>query len=70
MSATDKLTFDELMRHWAEEKPDTVALERDGNALTFSELEMRSRKIVAMLGAHGVAKGDRIAWLRIRPCPA
>ncbi|MDG5749843.1 long-chain-fatty-acid--CoA ligase [Qipengyuania sp. XHP0211] len=63
MSATDKLTFDELMRHWAEEKPDTVALEQDGNALTFSELELRSRKIVGMLGAHGVAKGDRIAWL-------
>ena len=70
MSATDKLTFDELMRHWADEKPDTVALEQDGNALTFSELEMRSRKIVAMLGAHGAAKGDRIAWPRIRPCPA
>ena len=63
MSATDKLTFDELMRHWAAEKPDTVALEQDGNALTFSELELRSRKIVAMLAAHGIAKGDRIAWL-------
>ena len=63
MSATDKLTFDELMRHWAEEKPDTVALEQDGNTLTFAELELRSRKIVAMLDAHGIAKGDRIAWL-------
>ncbi|WP_435202633.1 long-chain-fatty-acid--CoA ligase [Qipengyuania sp. 902] len=63
MSATDKLTFDDLMRHWAEEKPDTVALEQDGKALTFSELELRSRKIVAMLAAHGIAKGDRIAWL-------
>ncbi|MFW2349345.1 fatty acid--CoA ligase [Qipengyuania sp.] len=58
-----KLTFDELIRHWASEKPDQVAIEQDGDALTFAELEERSRQIVAMLGAHGLAKGDRVAWL-------
>ena len=63
MSDTQKLTFDELIRHWAQEKPDAVALEQEGDALTFAELEEKSRRIVAMLAAHGVGKGDRIAWL-------
>ena len=63
MADTEKLTFDELITHWAQEKPDQVALEQDGAALTFAELEDRSRRIVAMLAAHGVGKGDRIAWL-------
>ncbi|WP_341711187.1 fatty acid--CoA ligase [Erythrobacter sp.] len=58
-----RLTFDELIGHWAQEKPDATALEQDGKAITFSELENRTRRIVAMLAAHGVTKGDRIAWL-------
>lgn len=63
MAHTDKLTFDELIRHWAKEKPRNVALEQDGETLTFEELEERSRRTVAMLAARGVGKGDRIAWL-------
>ncbi|QPC99524.1 fatty acid--CoA ligase [Qipengyuania soli] len=63
MAATQKLTFDELIRHWAQEKPDAVALEQEGDAITFGELEVRSRQIVSMLASHGVGKGDRIAWL-------
>lgn len=63
MEATQKLTFDELIQHWAVERPDNVALEQDDEALTFAELEVRSRKIVSMLASRGVGKGDRIAWL-------
>ena len=63
MAEHEKLTFDELIRHWAKEKPDQVALEQEGSALTFAELEDRSRKVVAMLRARGLEKGDRIAWL-------
>ena len=63
MTAEPKLSFDQFIRHWAKERPDSVALEQDGDALTFGELETRSRQIVAMLDAHGVVKGDRIAWL-------
>ncbi len=63
MAATGKITFDELIRHWAQEKPQGVALEQDGEAIGFAELEERSRRAVAMLAAHGVGKGDRIAWL-------
>ncbi|QKG70011.1 fatty acid--CoA ligase [Erythrobacter mangrovi] len=58
-----RLTFDELIGHWAQEKPDATALEQDGKAITFAELENRTRRIVAMLAAHGIGKGDRIAWL-------
>ncbi len=63
MAETQKLTFDELIRHWAQEKPGQVALEQDGEAISFAELEDRSRRIVGLLAAHGVGKGDRIAWL-------
>lgn len=63
MAAEQKLTFDELMRHWAQEKPDSVVLEQAGDEITFGALEERSRKIVSMLSKHGVQKGDRIAWL-------
>ncbi|MBO6528201.1 fatty acid--CoA ligase [Erythrobacter sp.] len=63
MADGEMLTFDELIRHWAQEKPDQVALEQDGEALTFAELDERSRQIVAMLGGKGLKKGDRIAWL-------
>ena len=63
MADTEKLTFDELITHWAQEKPDQTALEQDGEAISFAGLEERSRRIVAMLRARGVEKGDRIAWL-------
>ncbi|MEZ5680128.1 MAG: fatty acid--CoA ligase [Erythrobacter sp.] len=63
MGDTQKLTFDELIRHWSMEKPDAVALEQEGDTLTFAELEEHSRRVVAMLKAHGLGKGDRIAWL-------
>ena len=58
-----KLTFDEFITHWASERPDTVVLEEGDDAITYSEFERRSRKIVGMLKGHGVEKGDRIAWL-------
>jgi len=63
MGDTQKLTFDQLIRHWASEKPDATALEQDGDAISFAQIEKRSRQIVAMLAAHGIGKGDRIAWL-------
>ncbi|MEX0341861.1 MAG: AMP-binding protein, partial [Erythrobacter sp.] len=63
MADGEMLTFDELIRHWARKKPDQVALEQDGEALTFAELDERTRQIAAMLEAQGIAKGDRIAWL-------
>ena len=60
MADTEKLTFDELITHWAQEKPHQTALEQDGEAISFADLEKRSRRIVAMLRARGVEKGDRV----------
>ena len=61
MSQAEQLSFDQFIRHWARERPGNTALEQDDDALTFGELDIRSRKIVAMLAARGVGKGDRIA---------
>ena len=64
MPACDEyLTFDEFITHWAGEKPDTVAFEQDGRKTTFAELDPLSATIVSVLQAHGIAQGDRIAWL-------
>ena len=63
MADGEMLTFDGLIRHWTREKPGQVALEQDGKALTFAALDERSRRIVAILKAQGLAKGDRVAWL-------
>ena len=63
MADGEMLTFDGLIRHWTREKPGQVALEQDGKALTFAALDERSRRIVAIQKAQGLAKGDRVAWL-------
>ena len=63
MSKEPKLSFDQFIRHWARERPGHTALEQDGEAITFGDFEERSRKIVAMLVARGISKGDRVAWL-------
>lgn len=63
MSAAEMLCFDDFLRHWASERPGTIALEEDGSAIGFAELDRRTRRIVAVLAAHGIGKGDRIAWL-------
>ena len=63
MTDEPKLSFDAFVRHWAAERPDHTVLEQGDEAISFAEFGQRSRKIVAMLAAHGVGKGDRIAWL-------
>ena len=63
MTEEPKLSFDAFVRHWAAERPDNIVLEQGDDAISFSEFEERSRKIIAMLASHGVGKGDRIAWL-------
>jgi fatty-acyl-CoA synthase len=56
-------TFDAFFQHWAAERPDAVAHEQDGRRTTYGELEVFSRRYAAFLGAHGVGKGDRVAWI-------
>ncbi|WFL77880.1 long-chain-fatty-acid--CoA ligase [Altererythrobacter arenosus] len=56
------ITFDEILRFWAAERPNGAALEQDGRITDFGELEELSRRIIALFRSRGVAKGDRIAW--------
>ncbi|MXO51191.1 long-chain-fatty-acid--CoA ligase [Erythrobacter gaetbuli] len=58
-----KLTFDQFIRHWAQERPDNIVLEQGNQTISFRDLETRTRQIVAMLAQHGVGRGDRVAWL-------
>jgi acyl-CoA synthetase (AMP-forming)/AMP-acid ligase II len=57
------LTFDAFISHWAGARPDATALEEGDERASFAELEAATRKIIAVLQDHGVAKGDRVAWL-------
>ena len=63
MTDEDPMSFDGFIRKWAEHKSDGVALEQNGEAITFEQLDRRTRKIAAMLAEKEVVKGDRVAWL-------
>lgn len=63
MSEQPLLSFDAFIRHWAETRPEDTALEEGGDRASFADLDRDTRRIVAMLGAMGVVKGDRVAWL-------
>jgi fatty-acyl-CoA synthase len=55
--------FDDILKFWASERPDDVALEQDGRTTSYAELEENTRRIIALMAAHGVNAGDRVAWL-------
>ncbi len=59
----DFITFDDILKFWAAERPNTVAVEQEDRVTTFAETELLTRQLIALLQAHGVGKGDRIAWL-------
>ncbi|WP_133365693.1 fatty acid--CoA ligase [Qipengyuania sediminis] len=63
MSEEPLLSFDAFIRHWAAERPETVALEEGEAKSSFAELESRTGRAIAVLRDMGVAKGDRVAWL-------
>lgn len=56
-------TFDQILKFWAAERPDTAALDQEGRITTFAEAEVLTCQLIGLLQSHGVAKGDRIAWL-------
>ena len=59
----DYQTFDAFLKHWAAEKPDAVSLENNGRITTFAQLDDTTRRMISVLEARGIAKGDRVAWL-------
>jgi acyl-CoA synthetase (AMP-forming)/AMP-acid ligase II len=59
----DLLSFDEFIRHWAEDRPDRLGLSEEDRHVTYAELEERTARVASALLAAGLKKGDRIAWL-------
>ncbi|MFC4291792.1 fatty acid--CoA ligase [Sphingorhabdus arenilitoris] len=56
------LSFDEFIRHWAADRPNSPALTEEDRVWTFSDLERRTAQVAGMLQHLGLEKGDRIAW--------
>ena len=59
----DDGTIDELLTHWARERPDRVALRHEDRVFRFDEVEELTAKVASALIAAGLCKGDRIAWI-------
>ncbi|HEX5946309.1 MAG TPA: long-chain-fatty-acid--CoA ligase [Acidimicrobiales bacterium] len=56
-------TIADIIRSHAAERPDAVALQVDGGAITFAELDARSNRAANALRAAGVGPGDRVAFI-------
>ncbi len=59
----DFKTFDESIAYWAKERPDSTAFEQNGETVSFAELDDQTKRIISVFSAHGIGKGDRVAWL-------
>ncbi len=57
------VTLDEILIHWADTQPDAPAMEGAGLSYTYGEVEVLTRRIIALFKAHGIAPGDRVAFL-------
>jgi acyl-CoA synthetase (AMP-forming)/AMP-acid ligase II len=60
---SDLLTFDEYITHWAENRPDRMAMIEDDRSYTYGQLEEATARTVSFLANAGLKKGDRIAWI-------
>src|SRR6185437_2672303 len=47
----------------AAERGDSIAVQCEGRALTYAELDRRAGQVAGLLAEAGVKPGDRIAWL-------
>jgi fatty-acyl-CoA synthase len=56
-------SFDQYISHWAEQKPEAIALQEGDDASSFQELERRTRQVAAVFRDLGIEPGDRVAWL-------
>lgn len=59
----DYLSFDEFLKHWAQERPDRIALEDGDRVTTYGDAELLTRQLIAAMKARGIGKGDMIGWL-------
>ena len=56
-------TIADIVRTHAGARPDAVALQVEGGAVTFGELDARSNRAANALRAAGVGPGDRVAFI-------
>ena len=49
--------------HWAQWTPDKTALRFEGRGISYAELARAVQRAAAWLGAGGVSRGDRVAYL-------
>jgi long-chain acyl-CoA synthetase len=59
----DGLRVADVVRHWAAERGDAVALRHGDRVLTYRELDERSSRLAQALRGAGVCSGDRVAYL-------
>jgi acyl-CoA synthetase (AMP-forming)/AMP-acid ligase II len=57
------MSFDDYITHWAEDRAERLALREEDRSYSYGDLEENTAKVVAMLTAAGLKKGDRIAWI-------
>jgi acyl-CoA synthetase (AMP-forming)/AMP-acid ligase II len=62
MDATELLSVDSFLRHWAADRPQRLAMVGE-RRMDFAALEAATGRVARALQAAGLHKGDRIAWL-------
>ena len=58
----------DYLRHWASERPGTVAIDYYGREITYAEYDQLSDRFAGWLLANGAARGDRIG-VHLGNCP-
>ena len=60
---SELFTFDEFLTHWAEDRPDRLAMREEDRLFTYRDLEERTARVASALLAAGLRTGDRVAWI-------
>jgi acyl-CoA synthetase (AMP-forming)/AMP-acid ligase II len=63
MDQSDLLSFDQYINHWADDRPDRMAMMEEDRRWTYADLEDRTARVATALLDAGLKKGDRVAWL-------
>lgn len=63
MNAARGMTLSAVVRENARSAPDRVALRCGEHAISYADLDARTRRLAGALQAAGVGRGDRIAWI-------
>src|SRR5262245_31585481 len=63
MEATADVRVADVIRRFAAERPEHVALRHGDRALTYAQLDERSNRLAQALLADGLGTGSRVAYL-------